>query len=129
MAQIIIKDLKFYGFHGVYPEEQVVGTTFRADVTLDIDDDLPGFETDRIEDTVNYEGVIERIIGIGTRQKYHLIERLAEVIGEELLEVEHVCAVDVVIYKSVSRLTPEPQWIGVRRRIRKTSQGVLAEGR
>ena len=114
-AQIIIKDLKFYGFHGVYPEEQAVGTTFRADVTVDIDDALQGFMTDQLEDTVNYEKLVERILTIGTTTKYRLIEHLVQVIGESLLSFEHVEGVDVTIYKSVARLAPEPQWIGVRR--------------
>lgn len=117
MAQIILKDLKFYGFHGVYPEEQVVGTTFKAEISIDIDDDLPGFYTDQLEDTLNYEKIVERVLNIGTTQKYKLIERLAQVMAEEILSFEHVIAVDVTVYKSVTRLTQEPQWIGIRRRV------------
>ena len=114
-AQIIIKDLKFYGFHGVYPEEQVVGTTFRADIILDIDPDLPGFENDRLNDTQNYERIVERVLEVSTKQKFKLIERLAQVLCEEMLRFEHVLRADVTVYKAVNRLTPEPQWIGVRR--------------
>ena len=117
MAQIIIKDLKFYGFHGVYPEEQVVGTTFRADAIIDIDENLQGFRTDQLEDTLNYEIIVERLIQVGTTQKYRLIEHLAQVMADEILSLDHVLAVDITIYKSVARLTPEPQWIGVRRRV------------
>ena len=115
-SQIILKDLKFYGFHGVYPEEQVVGTTFRLDLTLDIDDNLQGFHTDRLEDTLNYELIVERVLRIGTTHKYKLIERLAQVMAESILQdFAAVSRVEITIYKSVTRLTPEPQWIGVKR--------------
>lgn len=119
MAQIIIKDLKFYGFHGVYPEEQVVGTTFKVDAVIEIDEDLPGFYTDQLEDTLNYEKIVECILNVGTTQKFRLVERLAQVIADEILGFEHVRSVDVTVYKSVTRLTPEPQWIGIRRRVQK----------
>ena len=121
-SQIIIKDLKFYGFHGVYPEEQVVGTSYKADITIDIDDSFEGFKTDRLEDTLNYEKIVETVLKIATRQKFHLIERLAQVIGENIIAFEHVMAADVTIYKSVTRLTPEPQWMGVRRKITRAIQ-------
>ena len=116
-SQIIIKDLKFYGFHGVYPEEQVVGTSFKADIVIDIDDACAGFESDRLEDTLNYENVVEAVLAIATQQKFKLIERLAQVVAERILSFDHVLAADVTIYKSVARMTPEPQWMGVRRRV------------
>lgn len=119
MSQIIIKDLKFYGFHGVYPEEQVVGTTFRVDVIVDIDEDLSGFYTDQLEDTLNYEKIVEHLLSIGTTQKFKLIERLAQVMAEDIMSFDHVFSVDITLYKSVTRLTPEPQWIGIRRRVEK----------
>ena len=114
-AQIIIKDLKFYGFHGVYPEEQLVGTTFRADIILDIDPELPGFDNDHLNDTLNYEKIVERVMDIATKQKFRLIERLAQVLCEEMLKYDRVICADITVYKNVNRLTPEPLWIGVRR--------------
>ncbi len=121
-SQIIIKDLKFYGFHGVYPEEQVVGTSYRADIIIDIDDGFEGFKTDRLEDTLNYEKIVETVLKIATRQKFRLIERLAQLMGESIVAFDHVLSADVTIYKSVTRLTPEPQWIGVRRKVRRLEQ-------
>ena len=118
-SQIILRDLRFYGFHGVYPEEQVAGTTFRADIVADIDD-MPGFATDQLEDTVNYERIVQLVLDLGTHRKYRLIEHLAQVIAEQILAWDHVLAVDVTIHKSVTRLTPEPQWIAVRRVLRKS---------
>ena len=120
-SQILIKDLKFYGFHGVYPEEQIVGTTFKADVTIDIDPTLAGFHSDILNDTLNYERIVEKLLQIGTKQKFRLIEHLAQVMCEAVLEFPHVLAVDVTVYKSVARLTPDPQWVGVRRCIDKTT--------
>ena len=119
--QILIKDLKFYGFHGVYPEEQVVGTTFRLDITADMDADLAGFYTDKLEDTLNYELIVEHALRIGTTQKFKLIERLAQVLAEEILHLfAEISRVEITVYKSVTRLTPEPQWIGIKRELCRT---------
>ena len=114
-SQILIKDLKFYGFHGVYPEEQVVGTTFRVDAQITIDPDLKGFETDQLDDTLNYERLVEKLLQIGTTQKYRLLERLADEMARAMLAFPNVHQADITVYKSVNRLTPEPQWIGIRR--------------
>ncbi|MBQ9242932.1 MAG: dihydroneopterin aldolase [Proteobacteria bacterium] len=114
-SEILIKDLKFYGFHGVYPEEQVVGTTFRVDAQISIDPELKGFGNDQLEDTLNYELLVEKLLEIGTTHKYRLIERLADEMARAMLGFAHVRAVDITVYKSVNRLTPEPQWIGIRR--------------
>ena len=116
-SQILIKDLKFYGFHGVYPEEQVVGTIFKVDAVIDIDPNLAGFNSDQLCDTLNYENIVEKLLNIGSKQKFRLIERLAEVMCEAVLEFPSVLAVEISVYKSVARLTPDPQWIGIRRRI------------
>lgn len=116
--QILIKGLKFYGFHGVYPEEQIVGTTFLLDLTADIDSTLAGFHTDKLEDTLNYERIVELALCIGTTHKYKLIERLAQVLAENILrQFSEVSRAEVTVYKSVTRLTPEPQWIGVKREL------------
>lgn len=120
-SQILIKDLKFYGFHGVYPEEQVVGTTFRLDITADMDADLAGFHTDKLEDTLNYELIVEHALRIGTTQKFKLIERLAQVLAEEILHLfAEISRVEITVYKSVTHLTPEPQWIGIKRELCRT---------
>ena len=117
-AQILIKDLKFYAYHGVYPHEQEVGTSFKADVILDLDP-TTGFASDRLADTLNYEILVQRILSIATQQKFRLIERLAQVLCEEMLKFDPIQAADITIYKSVKQLTPEPQWIGVRCKISK----------
>ena len=120
LSQIIIKDLKFYGFHGVYPEEQVIGTAFRLDVILDIDSSMPGFNNDKISDTLNYESVVARILKIATKKKYKLLEHLAQVLCKEMLKFERVQSADITVYKLVNHLTPDPQWIGMRRVISKS---------
>ncbi len=118
-SQILIKDLKFYGFHGVYPEEQIVGTIFKVDAVIDIDPSLAGFDNDQLSDTLNYEKIVEKLLHIGSKHKYRLIERLAQVMCESVLEFPHVRAVEIAVYKSVARLTPDPQWIGIRRCLKK----------
>lgn len=74
---IALQDLRFYAFHGFYPEEQVLGNEFFVDVhchadhALGLDDDLAG--------TVNYE-VLYTIVGEEMKVARKLLEAVAEAI-------------------------------------------------
>ena len=118
-AQIIIKDMILFGYHGVYPEESTRGTQFKLSLIADIDPDLHGFYTDEIGDTVNYEMIVERLQMCVTKRRYNLVERLCQVIAESVLELPNIDAVDITVEMRIEGLTPEPQWIGVRRVVRK----------
>lgn len=114
-TQLIIKDIRLFGYHGVYDEEHATGTQYKISVILDLSDNLNGAFSDNIRDTVNYEIVIQRISQIVTTQQFHLIERLCQVIGESLLDIGHIQSADVTVEKYITALTPSPQWFGVRR--------------
>lgn len=116
--QILIQNLEFYGYHGIYPQEQVMGTRFRADIIVDLED-LRGFESDQIDDTLNYERIVECVLEIGSKRTFKLVEKLTQTLAETLLDMEHVVAVDVTISKYLTQLSPAPLWIGVRRRLEK----------
>ena len=47
--------MSFYAFHGVYPEEQLVGRSFRVSVYLDCEVEIDG--SDELTDTYNYEWI------------------------------------------------------------------------
>lgn len=114
-AQIRIKDLELFGFHGVYPEEGVRGTQFRVQLVVDIAGDMPGFETDCLEDALNYENILSVVTDIVTKTRCHLIERVCQMIADALLAMRFVECVDVTVEKCVHGLTKTPQWFGVRR--------------
>ncbi len=112
-SHIIINDLKFYGYHGVYPEEAVIGTSFSVDVDIQLNPKLLCFETDSLDDALDYESVICSIMSIGTKRRFKLIERLALVIADNILNQRAVAGVTVTVRKLVKFATTEPQWVAV----------------
>ncbi len=112
-SKIFIRRLPFFGYHGVYEDEHVRGTEFRVDATVTLVDGLPCFQDDAIEHALNYETLVRDIIKIGTTQQFQLIERLAEVMAENILSHKEAVQAEVTVHKLVSGLTEEPLWIAV----------------
>lgn len=84
MDKIYVSGMEFYGYHGVYKEENKLGQRFRADLTIEKDLKKAG-ETDKLEHTVNYADlykICQRVIE-GDPKK--LVESLAEKIASEIL--------------------------------------------
>lgn len=57
-AQIELRGLTFFAYHGVLPEERQMGNTFVVDLVLDADVER-AVCTDELGDTVNYAEVYE----------------------------------------------------------------------
>jgi dihydroneopterin aldolase len=89
MDAIEITGLRYYGYVGYFPEEQVLGQWFEVDLTLWLDLSLVG-KSDRLEDTLNYADVVERVRQLIETSKYKMIERLNMAIIEAVLEMEMV---------------------------------------
>lgn len=73
---IRIKNMVFYGFHGVEEHEKKWGGRFEVDIELYCDLH-EAIQTDKLHDTVNYETIYILIHQLVTSKKYYLIEALA----------------------------------------------------
>lgn len=97
MDKIVLKNLVFYGYHGVLPAENVLGQKFMLDLELAVDLHKPGF-SDEVEDTVSYAQVYGLVKQIVEQRRFKLIEALAQCIASSILDsfskVQEVC-VDV----------------------------------
>jgi len=80
---IRIKEASFYGYHGVFRQEQNIGGKFEADVDL-FTNFSHAATTDKLEETVNYEQVYNVMSNLAQRKKFYLIEALANAIVDEL---------------------------------------------
>lgn len=99
MDKIVIKDLEIFAYHGVLPEERIKGQTFFLSTELFVDLRDAGI-TDDLDKTVNYAIVCEDIYQVMTKDKYQLIEAVAENVAETiLLKYEPVKAVRVMVSK------------------------------
>ncbi len=84
MGLIHLEDMEFYAYHGCYKEEQIAGTRFLVNLTLETNMDKPSM-TDDISDALNYQLVYEVVkheMGI----KSHLLEHVARRILDALFE-------------------------------------------
>jgi len=84
-GKLKIQNAVFYAYHGVMTEEQNLGRKFEVDVELEYDF-LKAAETDKLENTINYEKVYNYLKEILTENKFYLIEKLAYVIGKKILD-------------------------------------------
>ena len=84
MDRIIIKDLAFFAYHGVYEEEASLGQRFYFDLDCYLDLRNAG-KSDLEEDTIRYDHVAKRVEDIVLTQRFHLIEALAEAVAKDLL--------------------------------------------
>jgi len=85
MDKLIMSRMAFYGYHGVFPEENKLGQQFYVDVELGLPLAKAGMSDD-VADTVNYAEVYNTIQGVVEGQTFHLIEALAENIASAVLQ-------------------------------------------
>lgn len=84
MDKIMLNNMQFYGFHGLFPEENKLGQRFHVDVTLFADLHEPGISDD-MDDSVDYGAIYETVKGVVEQNVYHLLEAVADKIANELL--------------------------------------------
>lgn len=98
MDKIIMKGMQFYGYHGVLPEEEKLGQQFVIDLELQLNLQ-PAGQSDDINKSISYAEVYEQVKQITTRQRFQLIEALAEQIAEEVLYQYTLQQVKVTVKK------------------------------
>ena len=84
MDSIRIKNLKIPARHGVYEFEKEKEGTFELDIELYLPLFIAG-ESDRLEDTINYEDIISVVTKAFTDKQYALVEAAAQSVCDRLL--------------------------------------------
>lgn len=108
---IDLKGLRFFGEHGMYPEEMKVGNEFEVDLSLSFK--APKGVITSLEETINYVEVY-RIIQEELADRKQLLETCAMKIGERLNEqFPQVRSVSVTIKKISPPITNFSGTIGV----------------
>lgn len=84
-VEVDLRGISIYTHHGVSDAEQEVGQRLEFDLSFDVPD-CDAVLTDRIEDTVDYSEVCDIVVLAATERSYRTLERLAQVVGQRLIE-------------------------------------------
>ncbi|HBN45741.1 MAG TPA: dihydroneopterin aldolase [Candidatus Marinimicrobia bacterium] len=82
MGIIRLKNMQFYGYHGVSESEKHLGGKFEVDVEMSMDL-KEACAADNLDATVDYEAVYNIVDGCVKNDKFYLIEALADSIARE----------------------------------------------
>ena len=96
--QIMLDGMRFYGYHGVNPEERALGQPYVVDLTAELDLRQAG-QSDRLEDTVSYSHIYRAVRDIVEGEPRNLLEAVAEAIAARVLADFPVDAVTVTVKK------------------------------
>lgn len=84
-VEVDLRGISIYTHHGVSDAEQEVGQRLEFDLSFDVPD-CDAVLTDRIEDTIDYSEVCDIVALAATERSYRTLERLAQVVGQRLVE-------------------------------------------
>ncbi|MEP6650215.1 MAG: 2-amino-4-hydroxy-6-hydroxymethyldihydropteridine diphosphokinase [Lapillicoccus sp.] len=87
-----------FGYHGVFSDEKRDGQTFVVDLVMELDLAAAG-ASDDINDTVSYAEIADEVVARITGPSFDLIERLAQVVADDVLRHALVEAVTVTVHK------------------------------
>lgn len=83
MDKIYLNKMEFYGYHGVYPEENKLGQRFIVDMQLELDLRDAGTNDD-LDKTINYADAYKLVKEIVEGKPRKLVEAVAEEIQTNL---------------------------------------------
>lgn len=95
---IHLRGLTFFAYHGVMPEEGILGQKYIVDIDLYQNLRKPGL-TDQVEDTINYAKVYEQIKAVVIGERYSLLERLAQRIADQIFTEFSCNSIRVEVHK------------------------------
>lgn len=96
---ILLEGLRFFGYHGLYPEERVLGQRFIVDVTAELDLRTAG-QLDELDETVNYNSIYNVVRSVVEGEPMMLVEGVADRSARAILEsFLQITAVEVTVRK------------------------------
>ena len=112
---IEVKGIKAYGKHGVYADEKKEEQLFLIDVKATLRDTSrarDNIEEDLLEETINYEKIVESVIELVKEESFNLIETLALKIVD-LLKNPKLQEILVTVHKPNTILNQKTEDISV----------------
>jgi dihydroneopterin aldolase len=96
---ILLEGLRFFGYHGIYPEERALGQRYFVDVIAELDLREAGAH-DELDETVNYQSLYTAVRAVVEGEPVMLIETVADRAARSILEsFPTVAAVEITVRK------------------------------
>lgn len=96
---ILLEGLRFFGYHGLHPEERTLGQRFLVDVVVELDLRAAG-QLDELDETVNYNSIYSVVRAIVEGEPMMLVEAVADRTARSILEnFSRVTAAEVTVRK------------------------------
>ena len=99
MDYLHIDSLLFKGKHGAYAQERSVEQEFEISVRLGVDVQK-ACASDKLEETVNYKEVKDKIRAVIEGGSRYLIEKIAEEMAASILEDPRIKTVEITLKKN-----------------------------
>ncbi len=96
--RIGLEGMRFYGFHGVNPEERTLGQSYVVDLVVELDLTRAG-KSDRLEDTVSYTHLYRAVQSVVEGPSRNILEAVAQSIVDRVLHEFWADAVSVTVKK------------------------------
>ena len=112
MDKILINNIKIKACHGCLESEQYNKQLFEIDIELGRDLSK-SMEDDSLQSTVDYSEVIDTVKNITENQSFNLLEKLANVIINEIFEQFPANLVKITIRKPNAKIDAKFDYVGV----------------
>ncbi|KAH6819005.1 Dihydroneopterin aldolase [Perilla frutescens var. frutescens] len=111
--KLVLRGLKFHGFHGVKPEERKLGQKFLIDVDAWMDLRAAG-NSDQLSDTISYTAIYSTVKEIVEGTPHNLLESVAQLIASTVLnKYSEVSAVRIQVGKPHVAVVGSIDYLGV----------------
>jgi 7,8-dihydroneopterin aldolase/epimerase/oxygenase len=112
MDKVTLSNMKFFGYHGCEVFEKDKGQTFEVDAEIMTDLKVAG-QTDCLTDTLNYIDVFDKIKTVMEKERYDLLERVAQRLADRVLEESRIDTVIIRVRKPAVPLSGMLDWVQV----------------
>lgn len=96
--RIVLEGMRFYGFHGVNPEERVLGQEYLVDLAVEMNLTQAG-ASDRLEDTISYAHIYRAVRDVMEGEPRNLLEAAAQSVADRILSDFPVDSVSIRVKK------------------------------
>lgn len=111
-TRIHFDQMHFYAFHGVDPQEQLVGNNYSIDLSLDIPFEK-AMQSDALQDTINYARIydeVEKAMSIPSKLLEHVVGRIIDTLQ---LHFPSITGGHIALYKENPPITGKIDRVGV----------------